>query len=44
MGSSRKDASTHKMDNNTAVCKADKVPIMPVATTPNNRKMAVGRP
>jgi hypothetical protein len=36
MGGSRKDASTQKIDNNTAVHKADKVP---VAATPNNRQI-----
>ena len=43
-GISWKDASTQKIDNNTAGNKADKVPIMPAATTPDKRQITGHEP
>ena len=39
MGGIRKDVPTVKMNNNTAVYMTDKVPIIPIATPPNNRQL-----
>ena len=39
MGGIRKDVPTENMNNNTAVYMTDKVPIIPIATPPNNRQL-----